>query len=157
MIIHHLRTMLLLCSIGSISAQVRLPIHIVVNQPRPLEGALDLLEKKIGIPINYEDPRLECASDIQDVAAQVQNAAQKAAHPNTRILIPAAGSLAFDSLFPAIPQAADALAAVTQLRQQYEANGYSGRFTVKAVGSVLTVEPSAARNANCALGPGPRP
>ena len=130
-------------------AQAQTAVHISLNQPRPLEAALNQLEKEIAIPINYEDPRFQCASDIEDVTAQVQNAAQKAAHPNVRIIVPKGGSLAFDSLLPAVPQASDAVAAGTLLRQQHESSGYPGRFSVKAVRSVITVEPNAVRGSDC--------
>jgi hypothetical protein len=141
---------LLCCAAGGDSlARAQMAVHINVNQPRPLEVALDKLEKLMGIPINYEDPRYQCAADLQDTTDQVQSAAQKAAHPTFRIIVPTAGALVFDSLMPAVPQPVDALAAVTQLVQQHQAKGNSGRFIVKTVGSVLTVEPGAARNAGC--------
>ena len=144
-------TLFLLCCAagGVLTARAQMAVHINVNRARPLEAALDQLEKSIGIPINYEDPPYQCGADMRDKTDEVQSAAQKAAHPNFRIIVPTAGALAFDSPMPAVPQSVDALAAVTQLVQQHQANGNSGRFTVKTVGSVLTVEPSSARNAGC--------
>ncbi len=139
----------LLSGITQVAALAQTTVHIAQSQRRPLEAALNQLESQIGIPINYEDPHFECADDIEDVTEQVQNAAQKAAHPNVRIIVPKGGSLALDSLLPSIPQASDALAAVTQLRQQHEASGYPGRFSVKAVRSVITVEPNAVRKSDC--------
>ena len=93
----------LACCIAGFPAKAQIPVHIRVSHPRPLEAALDQLEKKIGLPINYEDPPYECAAEIQDVTDKVQNAQQRAAHPNTRILVPKAGTLAFDATLPAQP------------------------------------------------------
>jgi hypothetical protein len=142
-------TAFLLSGIAQVAALAQTTVHIALSQRRPLEAALSQLENQIGIPVNYEDPRFECADDIEDVTTQVQNAAQKAAHPNVRIIVPKGGSLSLDLLLPSVPQAADALVAVTQLRQQHEASGYPGRFSVKAVRSVITVEPNAVRKSDC--------
>jgi hypothetical protein len=130
-----------------LSAQT--PIHISLNQSRSLEVALNQVEKALGIPINYEDPRLACASELQDVTAQVQSAAQRAANPNAHIIVPKASAVSVDSILPSVPQPGDEVSLVTQLRTQYEANGQPGRFIAKQVGSVLTVEPSAARGPDC--------
>jgi hypothetical protein len=126
------------------------PLKISVNQRRPLEAALGQLEKTLGIPINYEDPKLVCPGEIEDVTEQIQSPAQKAANPNIRIVVPKKGAISLDSVFSAKPQIADALSLATELRLQYEANGYAGRFTVKQVGSVPTVEPISARGSDCA-------
>ncbi|HZU43325.1 MAG TPA: hypothetical protein VE994_11675 [Terriglobales bacterium] len=145
----NMRFLILLASIGGLLLRAQTPIQISVNQARPLEAALDQLENKLGIPINYEDPRLACPSDIQDVTAQVQNAAQRAANPRTRVIVPKGGALSVDMVLPNVVQTGDALTVVTALRAQYEANGYPGRFTIKQVGSVLTVEPNAVRGSDC--------
>lgn len=144
-----MRLLILLASIGGLVLRAQTPIHISVNQARPLEAALDQLENKLGIPINYEDPRFACPNDVQDVTAQAQNAAQRAANPRTRVIVPRTGALNVDSVLPSAPQAGDALTVVTALRAQYEANGYPGRFTIKQVGSVLTVQPVAVRGSDC--------
>lgn len=139
----------LMSGFASVVALAQTAVHIKVNQPRPLEAALDKLEKAIGVPINYEDPRFACPADVTDVTATVQSAAQRAANPNTRIIVPKGGPLSLDTSVPAKPQSSDALAAVTLLRVQHEARGYPGRFSVKQVGSVVTVEPNAVRTGDC--------
>lgn len=142
------RLLLLALAIG-VPVRAQTPLQIRINQPRPLEAALGQLEKRLGIPINYEDPRFACSSEIEDVTEKVQSPAQKAANPNVRIIVPKKGQLRLDSVLPATPQIADALSLVTKLRLQYEAKGYAGRFTVKLVRSILTVEPIKARAASC--------
>jgi hypothetical protein len=143
------RILILAVAIG-IPVRAQVPLKISVNQRRPLEAALDQLEKKLGIPINYEDPKLACSSEIEDVTDQVQSPAQKVANPNVRIVVPKKGTISVDSVVSATPQIADALSLATELRLQYEANGYPGRFTVKQVGSVPTVEPVSTRGGDCA-------
>lgn len=122
------------------------------TQRRPLESVLDNVERTLGVSINYEDPRLECSDDIEDVTDRVQSAAQRAAHPQTRTLVPKGGQPLLLNTSLASPSAAplsDAISLVTQLRMQYESNGYAGRFAIKQVGSALTVEPSAVRGGDC--------
>ena len=59
-------------------------INLQVSHARPLEAALDELEKRLAVPINYEDPRFLCPDELQDITAQVQSPAQKAANPRRR-------------------------------------------------------------------------
>ena len=126
-----LSTLNFLCLVSGLALRAQSPLHIRVNHPRPLEAALDELEATLGIPINYEDPQFQCANDFQNVTDQLQNAAQRAANPNARIIVPKGGSLELDSILASSsPTVADALSLANQLRVKHEANGYPGRFNV---------------------------
>lgn len=140
-------------SIVSLCAQTT-SVNIQASRSRPLQAALDELEKQLGVPINYEDPRYACPEDLQDVTAQVQSPAQKAANPNARIIVPKGGTLTLAASVPAsVPKTPDALPLITQLRVQHEANGYAGRFSVTQIGGVYTVQPVSARNSACVWAP----
>jgi hypothetical protein len=141
------RTLLLLSAFAAAGLRAQTPIHMEFNDPRPLAAAIAQLEKKLGIPINYEDPRFACPTEIQEVTDQVQSPAQRAANPNAHIIVPRHATLSFDYVPPSFP--GDVLALLTQLCERYESKGYPGRFTVKQVGRVPTVEPNAARRADC--------
>jgi hypothetical protein len=118
-------------------------------QSRPMASGLEHLEKAIGIPINYEDPRFACPSEIHEVTDKVQNAAQRAANPNAHIFVPRGRVVPLSYVFPHATGPQDALSAANQLRLGYEAEELPGRFTLKYIGSVLTVQPYEARNSDC--------
>lgn len=115
----------------------------------PLEAMLDRIEHAAGVPINYEDPRYDCPADVVDVTNQVQSAAQRAANPAARILVPRGGKLTLDGVLPGTPQPGDELPLVGAAVAQYEASGLPGRFTVRQIGSVTSVEPVEARGRDC--------
>ena len=125
-------------------ARGQVPIHIQVDDPRPMKAAIDSLQKALGLPVNYEDPPFEYSGDIRDVSDQVRNAAQKAANPNVRIMVPRGGQLVLDgTLLNPQPGVGDLLPILTQLRTQYEAASYPGRFGITQISGVATVEPVA--------------
>lgn len=129
-------------------------VNIQASRSRPLQAALDQLEKQLGVPINYEDPRYACPEELQDVTAQEQSPAQKAANPTARIIVPKGGTLKLAATVPAsVPKTADVLPLITQLRVQHEANAYAGRFSVTLIGGAYTVQPVSARNAACIWAP----
>jgi hypothetical protein len=125
--------------------QTSVTIH--VNDPRPLKKAIDDLELAIKVPINYEDPRFEAPTDIEDVTDQVQNERQKAAHPNVRISVPKGGILTFEGNVASPGALSEAISLATILRTQHESKGYPGRFSVKRIGSIATVQPTSIRAA----------
>ena len=140
-------------NVVSVSAQTT-SVNIQISRPRPLQAALDELERQLGVPINYEDPRFACSEELQDITAQSQTPAQKAANPNARIVVPKGGTLTLASAVPAAtPRTPDALPLITQLRVQHEAKAYAGRFSVTQMGGVYTVQPVSTRNSACVWEP----
>jgi hypothetical protein len=124
-------------------------IHLSVNQPRPLEALVDRLERAAGVPINYEDPRYACPGDVLDITNEVQNPSQRAANPAVRILVPRGGGLTLDGVLPGNPRPGDELPLVNAAMAQYAASGLPGRFAVRQIGNVSTVEPAEARGPDC--------
>lgn len=64
--------------------------RIQVNDPRPLAAALEVLEKKHGLAISYEDPVYSSPSDINDTAVQ------PATGKILRIHVPKGGAFNFE-------------------------------------------------------------
>jgi len=127
-----------------LAAQVATRLEVAGD--RPMMKAIDELEARAGIAINYEDPPFENPEDLQDVTAAVQNAAQRAANPAARIIVPRGGTLSFDS--PLLAQRIDVndlRTLLTQLGVSYEASNVTGRFVVARRGSAFFVEPIAVR------------
>lgn len=121
-------------------------VRIDISDPRPLKAALDVLERTLGVPINYEDPRFASSEDIVDVTEQVQSAQQRAANPRIKIAVPKGGRLTLESaVISKVPALADALAIAGQLRAVHEASAFPGKFAVVQVRAMATVEPSALR------------
>ena len=123
------------------------PFTLKVFDPRPLKEAIDELERRLGIPINYEDPRYSNLDEIVDITDQVQNAQQKARNPDVRIRVPRGGELSLDAPI-ALKNAtvSDVVALLVQLRQAYEARGLAGRFAVNQNNLTPSLDPIASRD-----------
>jgi hypothetical protein len=140
---------LLLSTCGLTMGQEPVPGMLQVNEARPMKAVIDNLQRTTGIPVNYEDPRFEYSGDIQDVTDQVQSPAQKAAHPNVRIIVPKGGPLALDLTTASLkPGVGDVLSLILQAKGQHESKGYPGRFSITQTGNTLTVKPSAVLSAS---------
>lgn len=143
-----MRTIFLLVSVGVASAVAQSSPALAVSGSRPLMKADDALESQLNIPINYEDPKLQYAADLQDVTDEVQNPQQRAANPNVRIVVPKRGQLSIAaSLLPTQQaSASDVMSLLTQFRMAHEAQNLPGRFTLVQRESMWTVEPSGSRS-----------
>jgi hypothetical protein len=117
-------------------------VSLAQAQNRPLASALDELEQRLGVPFNYEDPRFACANDLQYL---------QYFSPPAQILVPKGGPL---PLQPATSKDSPP-AQVDRLRRLHESKAYPGRFALKQVGSVLTVEPTEVRGPDCKWQPSP--
>ncbi len=123
-----------------------------IQDPRPFKAAIDALEDRFGVPINYEDPRFEATDEIIDVTDQVQNTQQRRANPNVRIKVPKGGVFVIDLIAPnaTVPSRDDIQSLLIQLRSSYDAQALPGKFVVAQIstahGSNLVVEPIAVRN-----------
>lgn len=119
-----------------------------VSGSRPLMKAIDAIETKLRVSINYEDPQYQHPDDVQDVTDEVQSPRQRAANPNVRIIVPKPGQLSLYSPILSQRQAAssDVLSLLTQLRAAHEAKNLPGRFVIVQRESVWTVEPSGIRS-----------
>lgn len=127
-------------------------VSIKLHDPRPLNAAADKLEERFGIPINYEDARIETNDEIIDITDQVQSPRQRAANPNVRIRVPKGGEYAIDlPLSTAQPSQGHIQDLVVRLISHHEAKSLPGRFRVVQIaspyGSMLAIEPTAVRAA----------
>ena len=145
----------LVVAVAVVVAQGQPAAEVTVSGSRPLLQALDVIESKIGVPINYEDPRLQHPADVEDVTDEVQSRAQRAANPHGRVIVPKRGELSIDGAALGLQELAsqDVLALLTRLRLAHESKGLPGRFVVRQTGSTWTVEPSAARAGSGKLTP----
>lgn len=140
---------LLASTCGLIMGQEPLPTSLQINDARPLKAVVDTLQRTLRIPVNYEDPRFEYSGDIQEVTDQVQNRAQRAAHPNIRIFVPKGGPMVLDlTTVSQTPGISDLLSLLMQAKAQHEAKAYPGRFSITQTGNTLTVRPIALLSAN---------
>ena len=66
---------------------------ISINDPRPVAKALEVLEERHGLAVNYEDPEYTHSSNTQDVTAAVRK--PLTGTTGQRVIIPRGGSLLF--------------------------------------------------------------
>jgi hypothetical protein len=95
---------------------------------------VDDLEKAPGMPVNYEDPRFICPDEIQGN-------------------VPRGRTPALEYRFNHLSQTAVAFSPANSLIVTHEESGLPGRFTVKYVGTAVTVQPIAARGSGCKWSP----
>lgn len=113
---------------------------INVTDSRPLAAALDALESKLNIAINYEDPPYENVADLQDVATQKQ----KAIRPDFRLLVPRIGTVTGNiqvSTDASVAQS-DALIDLNVLIADYRQNMLPGDFKVEQANGMIYVTPT---------------
>src|SRR5579872_4444593 len=102
------------------------PVTASISNPRPLAAAAQVLELKLGMLIDYEDPPYVSTLDVTDVTAAVANPIWAAAHPAAHALVPRTGTLLIS-----LPANADPVAALATLVQQHSQNGNPGSFAVR--------------------------
>lgn len=143
----------LLVIISAILGSAQSPSILTVGGSRPLMKGINAIEAKAGIPINYEDPQFEYPADLQDVTDEARNPQQRAANPNTSIVVPRRAKLSLNStLFSQqFVTQSDVFSLLIELRKVHDAQNLPGRFEIVQKGSVWTVEPSAVRSKNGTL------
>jgi len=126
-----------------LSAQTAPTIN--VNEPRPLSGAIDALERVGGIPINYEDPPYEYLADVQDVSTPQQ----RAARPGYQLLVPRSGQVTAQLQPIGVSvSAGDVLFDVNLLLANYRQNNLPGDFTVEQANGMIYVVATSVLGAN---------
>lgn len=111
------------------------PTLVIVDNPRPLMAAVDVVEERCHCAVTYEDPRWQ-ADQLIDVSSTVSH------RPGARVRVPRGGR--FDVAFPddsfAAPFQVDAALeeAVTQYEQQFPGMGV---FAVVKDGTAFSVRP----------------
>jgi hypothetical protein len=111
-----------------ISAQA--PTTITNSDRRPLVGALDQLQNKLGMIVNYEDIPYANTSDLEDVSTPQQ----RASTPGFHLMVPRKGTVG-----TAVTAPGD-LASLNELLTSYRTAGLPGDFTVEqANGEVYVI------------------
>lgn len=107
-----------------------------ITDPRPLHQAAELLERKLGVPISYEDPMWASTTDTVRASQLPGNHELLAQHPNWKgNLVPRVGTVTV-----VVPTTAEAKQAsnpayiIQAAISSYEANGNSGLFTLVRFG-----------------------
>jgi len=107
-----------------------------VTDPRPLQQAAELLERKLGVPISYEDPVWASRGDTVQAAQLPQNRDLAARNPNWKgNLVPRGGTVAV--VVPTTPeakQAANPAFVIQAALSSYETRGNSGQFKLVQFG-----------------------
>ena len=97
---------------------------------RPLAGALDTLEKTLGVPVNYEDVPYENHADLVDVST----AEQRAVYPGYHLFVPREGQVS-----ATVSLAADGVTNVNLLLASYRQNLLPGDFAVEQANGMVYV------------------
>ena len=121
----------------SVPASSQTPTSVNVTDPRPMAGVADLLERRYGIPISYEDPAYMYPGDL---VGRVQ--------PNgPAILLPKGGSVAVSIPTGAQIGAPDGVVAILQAAlTSYRQAGNSGDFKLLQNDGAILVVPTSVRD-----------
>jgi len=123
---------------------------ISVNEPRPLAKAAELLERKYGVRIAYEDATYAYGGDLVDKTDQKY----KQTHPSAKVLIPKTGALTI--VLPVGLAASEGLGAtanpaptIQTAIETHMANGYPGEFKLISTvnGDAFDIVPTGVRSA----------
>lgn len=135
-----------LISVAGLAAESR---EIVVEEPRPLHAAVEVLRKQYGYRITYEDPPYEYVGDIRDVTSVVRRDRGTAGSLSSkRVLVPAGGQLAARIPVLSDTNAPESVAAaVTPLVAAQNALSVGARFRTVERNGVLQIIPERVRSA----------
>jgi hypothetical protein len=115
---------------------------VLVNEVMPLFRAADLLQRRYGVPISYEDPPYEFSDEIE--------------HPPylSHGMVPRAGRLTVDLSPPLTSPEPSTVATLLQgLVEQHARNGNPGQFKVIQTAAGLAIVAAAVRDSSGALLP----
>ena len=117
-------------------------LTIVIEDPRPVARAVELLESRHGWTITYEDPPWASVAEVSDVTGKVRTDVRTQGEATLpRVLVPRGGPLSFAYEVPA-----DLSGRVSVLESAIETSsavGNPGRFEVRQLGDVTMVVPTA--------------
>jgi len=114
---------------------------LAVNDPRPVALAADMLEKKYGWIITYEDPPHVHESELVDVTEKVRRDLDKYKPGQApKVFVPKGGELAFRYEIDSVTKKpADSAAVVQQLLDAYAVSGHPGIFRLDRDGERLHI------------------
>jgi len=117
---------------------------ISVNSGRPLAEVIEILEKRYGWVITYEDPAYIYPADFEDVTMAVR----RDGRTEPRVLVPRGGLFNFQYPTAAVSSIQDASTILAKLIDDYNRSGHPGLFRVIRSGTVFHVVPVETRNAS---------
>jgi hypothetical protein len=120
------------------------PEILSVNKPRPIAAAMQMLERKHGVIITYEDAPYIHESDVEDQTSS----AWRQSHPNgPRALIPKRGHLEITYQISPGPIKLDDIRSVVQkLLDTHAEQNNPGRFRLLQEGEILNIIPVQVRD-----------
>jgi hypothetical protein len=121
---------------------------VSVNDGRPVALAAEMLEKKYGSIITYEDPRYTHESELVDVTESVRrDLDQFKPGQAPRVFVAKGGELTFNyAIDPVSKKPVDSAVVVQQLLDAYALAGNPGVFRLDRDGKRLHIVAIAARN-----------
>jgi len=116
---------------------------IRVSGSRPLSEAADWLEKRFGIPVNYEDPKYLSASNIQDITDEVVSAAARQTNPAVRVLVPRRAQVEIVTPLPSgTPTQERLLELASSVVSEHNRSGNPGTFRAISSTGTISVVPA---------------
>ncbi len=116
----------------------------VVNRSRPAEVALEILQRRHGVIITYEDAPYSYEADVDDDTSPEW----RRSHPNGfRALVPKRGSLEVTYYTSPGPIISDEIrSAIQKVLDAHAEKNYPGRFRLRQEGEMFHVEPTQVRD-----------
>lgn len=121
-----------------------------IDTYRPLRAAIESLESQIGFPINYEDPVLDFAPDLEDLSRSEQNINGS----GSQRLVPRRGRYIYT--LPVDFQSVEAPVlrlTLSGMVAEYNSQGLPGRFRVLDENGIFIVTADSAKNRQGSFAP----
>ena len=120
----------------------------VVAEPRPLARAADLLQRKLGVGISYEDPPWIYQGDLVEAANLPSNLEIKKTSPRFHATVPAVGSLDLSLPLNVASHSISmpAISVLQDLLSEHVRRGNPGEFKVLTLGGDFSIVPFVARD-----------
>lgn len=131
-----------LVSPSSLCAQEGAEVKITVDDPRPLNRAIQELQGRLGWTVTYEESPWLCPADAVDVTAIVR----KDGDMTRRVLAPRGGHFSFAAVLPGGDEVEARQALLEKLLQGHHSTGNPGVFRLDHTNDVFHVVIAASRN-----------
>jgi hypothetical protein len=116
---------------------------VSLEDHRALARAAEICERRLGVPINYEDPDYEYMGDLEDVTDRVSSASFRAANPGHRVMAPRRSKLNLRLPYDVDDKgrARTPGAIVSKVIDAYGASDGAGKFMLRDERGSLTILP----------------
>jgi hypothetical protein len=121
---------------------------VSVDDPRPIDKAIEILQSKYGYIITYEDPRYVYAGDLKDITQEIRTSVDPR-YKRIKTLVPVGGTVNLSLPMASSVNDSRSMAAVlTQLLQSHAALQRDGRFRLEQTGDVFHIVPAEIQDAD---------